>query len=149
MPYATQNDIQLAAGGAERFLQLADFDADGIVDAEVIARAQSASDAFIDAYLRNRYTPDAIAAFKVAPPPELRDAAAAEAVYWMRSSKQQISDGDTALREARIKTMEQVRGGTLRFDTAARSGGRSVIIESDSGSDDAPMSRDRLRGVLW
>lgn len=143
MPYATQADIQMAAGGAESLLQLADWDHDGAIDPDVIARAQDAADALVDAYLRNRYQAGEIDAFKVTPPRELRDIAAAEAVYWMRSSKQQTTEEDREVRGARVMILEQIRSGTLRFDTATRSGGSSTIIESTSD-----ITRDKLKG-FW
>ncbi len=139
MAYASQSDIQMAAGGEERLIQLADWDNDGIVDPAVIARAQDAADAFVNAYLRNRYTTPI-----AAPTPELVRLAADEAVYWMRSARNQTSEEDREMRRLRVTELEQARAGTLRFDDVSRSTrGRSTIIESDSDT-----TRDKLKG-MW
>ena len=55
MAYASQSDIETAAGGAVRLVELADWDADGVADATAIAAVQAATDGWIDSYAAVRY----------------------------------------------------------------------------------------------
>lgn len=145
MAYASQSDIQLAAGGFERFRDLVDFDGDGIIDPDVVARAQAAASSFIDPYLANRFgTPVA------SPWPELVTLAAEEAVYQIRGWKgmrgQMPNEAeDRKLREA---TLELYQKGIKRPpdpQPVASSAPQSAWVESDI--DTAPVSREGLKGV--
>ncbi len=55
MPYATTTDLIHAAGGEERYVQLFDWNEDGVADVAVIERAQLFADGRIDGYARRRY----------------------------------------------------------------------------------------------
>src|SRR5687767_246327 len=128
MPYASENDIRLAAGGAARFTELTDWNGDGVADPDVIARAQAVADAFINPYLRNRYTVPI-----AAPTEELKQLAAAEAVFWLRTSRNQASPEDMELHKLRIDKLEEYRSGINRPDNseAVKSDrGRSSIVEA-------------------
>lgn len=117
MAYATQDQIRLAAGGSspagpsDRFVELADWNGDGAVDADVIAEAQLRADGWIDGYLRLRYaTPIAT------PSDTLIRIAADECVYWMRSKKQQLSQEDMEERKNREHQLEAMAAGKIRPD---------------------------------
>ncbi|MBA2718927.1 MAG: DUF1320 domain-containing protein [Chloroflexi bacterium] len=145
MAYTTQADLELAAGGPDRFVDLADWDGDGVADADVVARAQADADATINRYLRGRYTcPIAN------PTPELRNLAADLAVYWIKKTKGMtaLTLGDVEDQKGRIDVLEQYRSGSLRFESeeiVKSDRGRSVIISPD---DDAEVSRESLKG-MW
>jgi phage gp36-like protein len=111
MAYASQADIQNAIGGPERLVELADWDNDGAVDPDVIARGQAAADGWIDGYLRLRYaTPIA------APTATLVLLAADEAIYQIRKSRGMLGPEDHKQRETREREMEAYRRGELRPD---------------------------------
>ena len=55
MAYATQADVESACGGADRLVQLADWDRDGIADAPRIADAIAKADALIDSFAGKRF----------------------------------------------------------------------------------------------
>lgn len=55
MAYSTQTDLQNAAGGAERLVELADWDRDGVADPAAIADAITRADALIDSYAGKRF----------------------------------------------------------------------------------------------
>lgn len=58
MTYATQTNLEDACGGADRLVQLADWNRDKIADTDRIAAALAAADAEINSYLvKQRYVP--------------------------------------------------------------------------------------------
>lgn len=56
MAYCTQADMQNAAGGAKRFLQLTDWDNNNAIDAQVITDAIAEADSRIDEAAAKLYT---------------------------------------------------------------------------------------------
>ncbi len=138
--YATESQIQFAAGGPERFRALFDWDGDNVADATVIAEAQARADGWCDGYLRMRYaTPIAT------PSDTLIRLAADEAIYWTRSVRNMAGPEDLEKRKERVAEMEAMRDGKLRPDepTPAKSTAvKSVFVENCS-----PMSRNGLKGV--
>ena len=78
MSYATMQDLETAAGGRTRLVQIADRDGDGVPDAEFIAAAQTKAEGLINSYAGKRY------AVPVANPSKmLVQVAAEETVYQM------------------------------------------------------------------
>lgn len=142
MAYATQDMIQMAAGGAERLVQLADWDGDGAIDADVIAAAQAAADGWIDSYLRTHY------ATPIASPTEtLRRMSAAECVYWMRCSRgMQLGDHDVEGRKLRTDQLLLMQQRKLLPDdpppVASTVAKRAVFVDSDRD-----VSRENLKGT--
>lgn len=135
MPYATEEDITLAAGGTKKFVELFDWDDDGTADANVLAAAQAWADAEIDGYLRNRYEPLPVAA----PSVQLRQLAADEVVYWVKARLGELADTDIVNQnhKDRIAVLEQMRAGTIRPDspgTMPSTAGRSAIVETGEGN---------------
>lgn len=143
MAYASQSDLDFAAGGAARWLQLTDWDGDGQVDASVVASATTAADGWIDGYLRLRHaTPIA------SPSATLRLLAARETVYQLRASRGlvAITKEDLDERTQRIHELEAMRDGKLRPDEplpAPSTAIRAVFIDND---DD--VSREGTKG-MW
>lgn len=145
MAYAQQSDLELAAGGPERFRQLADFDSDGTADPVVIARAQAAADSFIDPYLATR-----VATPVAAPWPELVTLSADEAIYQIKRWRglNYVTDSDTKGREDRENTLKLYSSGLKRPpdpQPAQSSGVRAAWVASDV--DTAPVSRCGTKGV--
>ncbi len=143
MPYASQADIELAAGGADGLVALADFNNDTVVDAAVIARAQAAADSFIDPYLRGlRPLP------LTNPGESLIRLAAEEAVFQIKRWRRMTTPQDDADRKTRERELEDYRKGTRRPDAEPASVAvRSVWVERDD-AEDAPDSREGTKG-LW
>lgn len=56
MAYSVSADLQQAVGGADRLVQIADWDGDGVADASVIASAIAGADAEIDTYAVKLFT---------------------------------------------------------------------------------------------
>lgn len=142
MPYTTYKDLEDAAGGAERFLQLADWDDDSAPDAGVIARAQADADGFIDAHLR-KFSPADLERLRASPTATIVSIAAAETIYQIRSKRHGASQTDLDERKQRIETLRELRADKLRADD--QKAPRARIVEPD---EDATVTRKNTRG-MW
>lgn len=143
MPYATQTDLEVAAGGAERFVQLADWDGDGVADEAVIAYAIAAADSFVDSF-------GAIAGQTPIDPvtsPILASVAADEAVYLIREKRGLMSERDIAAREKRIEWLTLWRKGTVR-PTGSAETDRATANKSAWVASTADNSREGTKG-FW
>lgn len=141
MAYTTQDDLDAAAGGAQRFTQLADWDNDGAADAPIVARAQAAADGFIDSHLRKFNAAD-LAALRAAPSETIKRLAADETIFWLREHGPiGITDNDLKLREQRIAELKLIKSDDLR--AADTKTARAKFIENDS-----EVSRDGTKG-MW
>ncbi len=130
MSYATDADIELAAGGADRLLALADWDNDQVADADVIAKAKVAADGLIDGYLRLRLGVDDHARVRATPSATLAELAASEAVYWMKSKRNMVGADDIEQRKERERQLKMMNAGSFRIDDAPGTQ-RAVFIEND------------------
>jgi hypothetical protein len=140
MSYATQSDLELAAGGAVRFVQLTDWDGDGTADAGVIAQAQAAADGLVDSHLR-RFSPGDLAALRATPTDTIKRIAAAEAIFWVLEKRRAITKDDLDLRALRITELTDMRADKLR--AADEKTPRATFIDNDSD-----VSRDGTKG-MW
>lgn len=138
MPYTTQPDLDAAAGGASRFVELADWDANGAADPAIVARAQAESDGWIDSHLR-RFSPADLARLRANPTDTIKRIAAAETIFWLREKRTNITEDDITLREARERELKDMRADKLRPDDTKTA--RAEFIENDSD-----MSREGLKG---
>lgn len=107
MPYSDATDLQRAAGGADRLLQLTDWDADGSEDAGVVDDAIATADGWIDSRLRGRYqTPLA------APVPEaIRRMSARLALYELKRRRDALTEHDLITYEQDIQWLVDMREG--------------------------------------
>lgn len=146
MAYATQSELEDAAGGAARFLELTDWDNNGVSDAVVVGRAQASAEEWIDETLKSRY-----AVPLTTPTAEIREIAAAETIYRLKLKRGMIGAGDPDVdaHKERVRILDEYRSGLRRPgapESVRSTQGRSAIITSeDSG---ATVSRRTLKG-LW
>lgn len=143
MAYATQTQIQMAAGGPDRFVQLADWNGDGTVDADVIAEAQARADGWIDQYLRERYTTPI-----ATPSDTLIRLAADEAVYWLRKSRGLLAqdEQDVEQRKDRERQLQDMAAGKIRPDEPLPT--KSTAVGAAFVENCSPVSRAGLKGLL-
>lgn len=141
MAYTTQEDLEHAAGGAEKLVELADRDNDGIIDAAYLARAQAAADGWCDSHLR-KFSPADLAALRAAPTDTIRRLAAEETIYVLRDwGPLGTSDQDLKKREMRAAELKLISADDLRVaDTKTP---RAQFVDND---DD--VSRDGTKG-MW
>lgn len=142
MSYASEDDIEMAAGGADALLALADWDGDGEPDEEVIARAQAAADGVIDGHLRLRMSAADLERLRETPGPLLSELAAAEAIYWMKKSRNMASAEDIEHRKERERQLDLMRAGQFRPDDKPNPQ-RATFVENDG-----PVTRKNTRG-MW
>lgn len=134
MAYATLAQIRTAAGGADRLVQLADQDKDGVADADVIAQAQAEVDAVIDSYCKVRYSVPL-----QAPSAALQSVSAGEVVYWLRDKRPNaLTETDHRNHVERLDWLAKVsKGQVVPVDAdgampAASSQQRSAWVERDT-----------------
>ena len=141
MPYASATELSMAAGGAERFRDLTDWDGDGVADESVVAEALARADGLIDSYLRLRYaTPIAGAS------DTLKRLSADEAVYWLRKSRGMVSDQDAEQHKERLTLLSQMREGKLRPDEPLPT--KSTAVRGAWVNSASDVSRDGTKG-MW
>src|SRR5688572_8018645 len=129
MSYATDAEIQHAAGGATRLTELADWNGDGIADIAEIAEAAKKADGWIDGFLRIRFaTPIAN------PSATLKQIAADETVYRLKTAKSTmgLTQADIDSRTDRMRQLELMGKGVIRPDEplpAQSTAVKSAIVE--------------------
>src|SRR5690349_18528394 len=106
MAYATQADIEAAAGGAERLVQICDNGA-GALDTTKLAKAQRKAEALINGHTRMRFA-------TIAGTDDAIELAAEETVYQLKRRIRQNSDEDDADRDIRLATYKEIAEGTYR-----------------------------------
>lgn len=148
MSYASQAQLQDAAGGAERFLALTDWDGDGVIDAGVVTSAQLSADSWIDGFIPSQYSPPL-----ANPSNELQDLAAAEAIYRIRIKREMaaLGPGDLEFRKERERYLESIRNGKVRPDTLSATKSapvRSGVVKMDDGGGEHSIDRHKLKG-MW
>lgn len=142
MPYAPQDQLELAAGGAAKFVQLADLDGNGASDAAFVTRSQAAADGWLDGYIRARHaTPIAN------PSATLIQMAADETIYRMRKARQMVTDDDRLDHQEREKWCEAVATGKVRIDEPLPLKSTAVKSAWVSG-DSKAVSREGTKG-FW
>lgn len=140
MSYTTTQDLETAAGGAARFLELTDWDNDGDSDAAIVAQAQSEVDGWIDSHLR-RFSDADLARLRATPTPTIKRIAAAEVIFWLREKRNGLTPEEISLHEARERELVDMRADKLRPDDSKTP--RASFIDNDSD-----VSRDGTKG-MW
>lgn len=140
MPYATTTQIQIAAGGSERFVQLFDWDGDTVADSAVVAQIQAEVDAWIDSYAGRRF------AVPISAPSSVLVAhSAAEVVYRAQQRRGMASDTDREQHESRLAWLRDLAGGRVvpsEPQPTAATSVRSGWVDRTDG-----LTRDGLKGA--
>lgn len=141
MPYTSQTDIENAAGGNARLVQLADWEGQGAVDAAVIAAVQAAADGWIDGFLNKLYaTPIPN------PTSTLVQLAAEECVYQLRLRRGQVSEEDQQRRDKRQELLLLMNKGVVRPSNPAPA--KSDAVRSEAVVNNRDASRENLKGFV-
>lgn len=111
MPYVSQSDLEVSAGGPAKLVELADFDADGAVDAAVIARAISDASEWVDEALTVRYTTPI-----TNPASSLVHLVADEAIYRIRKWRNMLTQLDVDDHKERTTALGDYVKGLRRPD---------------------------------
>ena len=137
LPYATQADVQAAAGGEERLRQLSDIDRLNAIDASVVASAVTRADTLINSYAKKRY---AIPFDTV--PPIITTMSAEIAVYFMRKDRGTLSDSDRDDQVERVKWLRDLSMGVVVPDTEADPAKSEFVVDRNA---DRPSSKEVSR----
>lgn len=144
MAYATQAEVEKEVGGAERLIELTDFDDTGALDAAVLADAIARADRLIDNYAVARYTVpfDPV-------PADIADVSAAETAYLLRKARGLVRDQDAIDHEERLIWLKDLSRGRVRIalaesPTASEHVG-PAFVEPD---EDRPITRSKMTGFV-
>lgn len=144
--YATQQQIQIAAGGASKLIELTDQSGAGVLDLNVLADAQAKADLWINGFLGMRY---ALPVGNLSPDGSTALAAisADETIYQLLSARRMIDQQDIEKHKERADQLALYREGKLRLQDPqpfASNAQRSAVVSLDGcGS----LTRDGLKGV--
>lgn len=140
MPYASQAQIEAAAGGADRLVELADWDADGVADPEAIAAVQDEVDGWIDGFASLRY------ATPIENPTQtLVQTAAAECVYRLRDRRGMVNDRDEARHQERLEWLKLLNSGRVRPSDPAPA--KSDAVRAKVVINNRDESRENMKGL--
>lgn len=141
MAYCAQTDVEFAAGGYDRLVELTDLDAAGDVNTDVLAAAIADADAWINGYLQRRH------AVPLASVPALVKAASAqETVYRLKVARRSATTEDKEQHEERLAWLRDVAKGLASVGVDPQpTKSTSVVPEViERSSDDFPLSREGL-----
>lgn len=140
-PYASQSQIQDAAGGAERLVEIADWDNDGVADAAAIAKAQASADRLIDMYCGLRYgVPYAD------PPASIIELAGELAVFYLKDKRGTATEREIKAQEDRITLLRDINKGIARPSDPAPP--KSDAVRSEAVVNNRDVSRENLKGFV-
>jgi phage gp36-like protein len=138
--YCTQADIENEVGGAVKLRQLADWDNDGVADADAIAKIIVKVASWIDSYARRRHS---VPFVEGDVPTEIVELAAAEALYRIRKARRTPTDDERDDHVERHGWLKDLAAGRVNIalpsekpkKAAAGEGGE---LKSSTGSYDSP-----------
>jgi phage gp36-like protein len=110
MAYATQTDVEGAAGGKEKLVQLTDVKGTGQVDTTSVTAAIAEAQSFVNSYLENRY---AVPVDDAEVSEVIRHVVAREAVYILKERREALTGPDQERHAERIRWLEDVRRGNI------------------------------------
>lgn len=144
MTYATLQQIQMAAGGPDKLVELADWNGDGTIDAGVVEDAQARAEGWMHGFLRLRHTVP-ITNPTTEGAATLARLSADETVYILRTSRRLVGETDTEQRKERERELVEYRDGNLRIDEPMP--GKSSAVAATIVTNCSPMSREGLKGI--
>lgn len=145
MAYATQMQIQIAAGGSAKLIELTDQENNVAIDATVLAEIQSKAEGWINGFLRLRY------AIPVSPlttegTATLARLSADETVFQLRFARHFVDQFDIDTRKNREVELEELRDGKRRLDEPLPNKSSAVISQFVENCSD--FSRDKLGDIF-
>ena len=145
MTYATQMQIQIAANGSQRLIQLTDQEGAGTVNATVLAEAQGKAAAWIHSYLRQRYT---VPVANLTPEGEatLARLEADETVYQLIYPSRVLDQTDHDKRKERERELEMIASGKIQIDDPSPT--PSTRVQANIVERVGPITRNGLKG-MW
>lgn len=145
MTYATQMQIQIAAGGSARLIQLTDQEGTGSINTAVLAQAQADAEGWMHECIRLRH---AVPVVNLSPEGAATMArlSAAETVYRLIEMTRVIGQSDVDGRASRKLELEAIRDGKIRIDDPVPA--KSSAVQANIVTREGPVTRRGMRG-LW
>jgi len=142
--YVTQADIERAAGGSDRLLELADLDADGSLDS--LTERINDVERWIDSFLEKRHTvplTDPV-------PKVIRMVAAQEVVYQLKVARDAVTQRWQDTHDANQDWLEGVSYGRIGIGLTlpAKQATPDIAEVGDRDDVDGAITRDDMKG-LW
>lgn len=136
--YSTQSDLETRID-PQLLRALADDDADGLADTDVVDAAIADADSLIDTYLRARYT------VPLSPAPDaVRSISASVAIYFLLTRRREIVPSEHQKRyEAAIRLLDHLARGEIAL-AAAQSSASPHLPQSNRETDDRTFDDDSL-----
>ena len=145
MAYATQAQIQLAAGGERELLQLADWEGIGEISTEAIEYAQAAADGYFNSKFSLRYAvPIDLTSIAAAQRDMVVRMAAHQAVIELRRARNAILPEHQATIDWINGWLAEVQDGRTRLADPAPA--KSDAIRSQVVVNTRDVNRDELKG---
>jgi phage gp36-like protein len=142
VPHCTQADVQIAAGGAERLRQLADWDNSGKPDADVIAAHIAIADAMINSKIEIRH------AIPQATVETIRWKSAQMTVFYLKKARGMLAEEDFKTHEIDLAWLDGFKGGntTMGDPTGVPTASSYVGDAAIARGTDKDVSRSKLGG---
>jgi phage gp36-like protein len=144
MAYSAQADVQIAAGGADRLVALADTDGNGAIDAGVVDAAIAEADTLINTFASKRFsvpfspTPPAIAALS-----------ARMAVRILRRNRNTTIAADVEIDKIDREWLSQLASGAVLPGVEPLPAKGSIVTDTAQPRDTTKnVSRERTKG-FW
>ena len=146
-PYSAIADVQRAAGGREKLIQLSDNDSTGQVDVAVVDAAIAEADSFINSYFQHRF---AVPVDPADVTEIIRRMSAREAVYLMKEDRQGLTDFDQERHEERRLWLVGVMDGTVSPGLDPRPNKSTSTVPATGNREDLDFSltRTKLEGFV-
>lgn len=146
MTYATQMQIQIAAGGSQKLVDLTDQESSGSVDLGVLAEAQGKAVAWIHSHLLTRFAVPVVN-LSADGASVLARLEADETIYQLiyASPMRAIGETDEAKRKLRLEELQAIGRGAMRIDDPSPA--PSSAVPAGIFVHDGPNSRRGWRGT--
>lgn len=143
MAYSTIADVQQAAGGAKRLLQLSDFDGKNAVDNAIVERAIARADALINVYVHKRYGVD----LEAPVPQVVVDLSAEEAVFALKKDRGMLTAEDIELHKERLERLEAIARGQITLGVSPQPAKSELVVDKAiAPTSDIPIRREAFKG---
>lgn len=147
MAYATQQQIQIGAGGLAKLVELTDQDNNAAVDVTVLGEVQSQADGWIDGFLSKRYaTPVDTTALTPSGKAKLVRWSVDETVFRLRTARHLVDEHDTKLHTDLEAELKEYRDGKRNLDEPLPNKSSAVISQFVENCGD--VSRENLKGIF-
>ena len=145
MPYSTTSDVQIAAGGMEKLIELSDQERQDCVDETVVARAIADADAMINTYVHKRYGVDLQAPI----PPTVISLSADEAVFRMKTWRNMVSEADMELHQRRVDLLQAFAEGDNTLGVSPQPAKSELVTDrAVTRTSNKAIGREKLKG-FW